>query len=422
MPASGVVDAVIGRYVLGWAHDPEDQNRRVELEVELDGQLVGEGIADIERGDLRANGIGDGRHAFRIELPDSLKPGHEHVLSVVSRQDRILLPLAGDFRVEFEQGVSGPAVVVHAEPQFDGTGMPGADLFAGADVGHALLGHDGWLFEVPDLELFERIVGRSRIARPAIQSWRARLLSAAERLGQSEVFYVVAAAPDKANIYGDHLPTETRPQVRGRAAELIAAGLRDENGVELLDLLPVLRDARRHGQLVPRAGTSLTWIGAFYAYRALAKELAKRFPSLTPMPLEALRLGLQIPVEPSLTARRRVALVGGELVSIVVGAEAAETEPDFLKDDLRAVYAPLPGGLEERLGDNASLLECRGAELSGHLLVVHEGSQARVASLLAEHFARTVIAVSGELPYEAIERESPVAVVQLLDEQTFCVD
>ena len=36
---------------------------------------------------------------------------------------------------------------------------------------------------------------------------------------------------------------------------------------------PVLRDARRHGRLFTRLGTSLTWKGAFHAYRAIAKEL-----------------------------------------------------------------------------------------------------------------------------------------------------
>jgi hypothetical protein len=221
-------------------------------------------------------------------------------------------------------------------------------------------------------------------------------------------------------IGADRLPFELRPGQAGRAAELIAARLRDENGAELIDLLAPLRDARRHGQLTPRQGTGLTWLGAFHAYRALAKELSKRFPEISPMPPSALRLGVEIPVKTSLAARDRFALVAGDRVPIALGSDPAETEPELVGSDLDAAFVPLPAALERQLGAGSSLLEVTAPDLPAVALVIHHGDGARIAGLLAEHFSRTFVSASGEIPYPFVESERVGLVVELVDELRLC--
>ncbi len=421
MPVSGAVDAVLGRFVVGWAHDPEDLERRVEVELELDGELIGSATADLERGDLLVAKIGDGCHAFRIELPQALEPGSEHVLGVRTSAEGIVLPLANDFVVEFDSGQSGSSVVVAAPAPVPDAWLALTDREpTDRQPAPVAAGADGWLYELPDLELLHWMVGRRRLPANRVARWRQHLLDRDARCKELGVVYLVAVLPDRLLLYSEHVPTELKPAQTGRAVEVIAASLRDDNGLELLDLLPALRDARRHGQLVPRTASGLTWTGAFHAYRALAKELAKHWPAIQPLQPSALRLGVQVPVKQSLAARERYALVGGARVRVAVGAEPGETEADLVSGDLQATFAPLARGLEERVGPGASLLEVTDPEVAETAIVVHPGGAGRVAGLLAEHFARTLAAGSGEVPYRAAESESAAVVVELVDELRLC--
>lgn len=422
MPVSGAVDAVVGRFVVGWAHDPEDAGRRVKLEVELNGQLVGTGVADLPRTDLQAAGVGDGNHGFRIELPTLLLPGSDHVLAIRTPSDRMLLPLARDFHVRDNGDNSGRPVIVRLpsnRPAAADGDLATSDA-AATPTAKALLGTEGWLFELRRKEMMEALLGRRQIMPAQVDFHRRRLVRIADRLRGLGVQYVVVVLPDKANLYRENMPAELQGSPEDRAVALVAGGLRDENHVELVDLLPALRDARRHGQLAPRTGIGLTWLGAFHAYRAVAKELAKRLPAIEPHLPEAIALGSAVELRNSLTGRARVALMGGEQVPVAVGSDAVETEPDLVSGGLRATYAPLPAELQSGLDRGSTLLECEHPDVQSSAVIVHNGRGGRVASLLAEHFSSTLVAVTRELPYDAVERESPAVVVQLEDEWRFC--
>lgn len=69
-PVSGRVDAIDHGRVFGWAFDPAEPQRRVAIRVILDGKTIAEADADRDRPDLKRNGIGDGKHAFEITLPE----------------------------------------------------------------------------------------------------------------------------------------------------------------------------------------------------------------------------------------------------------------------------------------------------------------------------------------------------------------
>ena len=69
-PVNGRVDAIDQGCVFGWAFDPAEPNRRLAIRATLDGKTIAEAVADRDRPDLRRNGIGDGKHAFEIMLPE----------------------------------------------------------------------------------------------------------------------------------------------------------------------------------------------------------------------------------------------------------------------------------------------------------------------------------------------------------------
>lgn len=79
---SGVFEYAGCDAVSGWAWDPLQPNTPIMVSLFSDGQLVGTILADQYRADLASSGTGDGRHGFRMTLPDSLRDGASHSLSV----------------------------------------------------------------------------------------------------------------------------------------------------------------------------------------------------------------------------------------------------------------------------------------------------------------------------------------------------
>lgn len=65
----GRVDAVDEGRVFGWAWDPVHPEARLAVHVYAADDLVAEAVADKPRVDLRRNGIGDGSHAFDVDVP-----------------------------------------------------------------------------------------------------------------------------------------------------------------------------------------------------------------------------------------------------------------------------------------------------------------------------------------------------------------
>jgi hypothetical protein len=71
----GRIDAIEGRRLFGWVWDRSRPTERLQVRVVVDEQVVASATADMPRVDLRRNGVGDGGHAFEIELPDAAGQG-----------------------------------------------------------------------------------------------------------------------------------------------------------------------------------------------------------------------------------------------------------------------------------------------------------------------------------------------------------
>jgi glycosyltransferase involved in cell wall biosynthesis len=91
--------------VSGWAFDPAEPERILNVCVYDGDQLVATVPACDFRADLASEGFGSGHHAFRLRIPDGVLPGSRHVL-----------------RVTFEDGCDlpgSPAVVARASGRLD---------------------------------------------------------------------------------------------------------------------------------------------------------------------------------------------------------------------------------------------------------------------------------------------------------------
>lgn len=440
MAIEGRIDGIRESAVSGWAHDPDRPGERVELEVFLDGEHVGHCVANRERADLRNHGIGDGHHAFRLALRRQLEPGSAHVIVVRSARDGTLLPLAAAYEASASPDPSAPPLILAVDEKdlpvtaFDGADADPAtvavDPSAPAAQGpspaiewapplaagqRSLLGTGGWLFPFESFLALQRELGTWPVTPDQAASQSDVLQARAQRLEQLGVSYLVVIAPSKAAVYHEHLPAGLSFDPESRPAAALARVLRDDPGLEALDLFGALRDARRHGRVFLRQGGALTWTGAFHAYRAALKELTKRVPALgvTPATLE---LGLLADSTDPLSARERVTILGGDILTVTAADEPPEREPGLAGGERQAAYVPVPDELAAHLGPDSAVLEHAGQEDLPSAFVVHDASAERLLPFLAEHFSRTVVEVSNVLPYAAIEQVAPIVVIQVLSE------
>ncbi|HEV7256948.1 MAG TPA: hypothetical protein VGN82_04130 [Bosea sp. (in: a-proteobacteria)] len=97
---NGRVDALDGNRLHGWIWDEARPEERLLVRVFCDGALVQESTADQNRIDLRRNGIGDGRHAFSMELDDAV---------VAARNTLTIVGVSGTTGVELELRLPPPA-------------------------------------------------------------------------------------------------------------------------------------------------------------------------------------------------------------------------------------------------------------------------------------------------------------------------
>jgi hypothetical protein len=70
---TGYVEAATADRLLGWAWAPRTPGIRAKVELRLGHEVIASAAADQPRPDLASNGVGDGRHAFALVIPDAYR-------------------------------------------------------------------------------------------------------------------------------------------------------------------------------------------------------------------------------------------------------------------------------------------------------------------------------------------------------------
>jgi glycosyltransferase involved in cell wall biosynthesis len=78
----GHIDVATRTLIEGWVWDPQTPDDRIKLTLLENGRELVRAIADRDRPSLIQAGIGDGRHAFRLDIPPELLPGALHHLEL----------------------------------------------------------------------------------------------------------------------------------------------------------------------------------------------------------------------------------------------------------------------------------------------------------------------------------------------------
>jgi len=157
-------------------------------------------------------------------------------------------------------------------------------VFRVSQAANVIFGKDGWLFQA----------GREQVAdirnnwpfnQSALKEWEQVMSRKHETLEAKGIAYLFVVAPNKHLIYPEKLPPELSPVRELSRAEQLVSHLSEKTDVPVLDLRPVMFEAKRRLRPYHRTDTHWNAYGAFEGYRAIVRHLQRRFPQLEPIDL-----------------------------------------------------------------------------------------------------------------------------------------
>ena len=88
----GYVEAVTDAAILGWAWCPGRPDK-LTIDLRVGSQSVAQCVADGMRDDLARSGIGDGRHAFTLPIPDEFRRRADELRAFALLENGAAIPL-----------------------------------------------------------------------------------------------------------------------------------------------------------------------------------------------------------------------------------------------------------------------------------------------------------------------------------------
>jgi alginate O-acetyltransferase complex protein AlgJ len=159
-------------------------------------------------------------------------------------------------------------------------------LWLGVPGERLVIGKDRWVFyrDVNE-KIFENHLGIDPLTDEQLAAWKLYLEARQNRRAALNSKSLFVIAPDKQTVYPEMLPVYLSPRGRTRVDQLVAY-LRDTHSpVNIIDLRPVLIEARRQHLVYFPQDSHWNGRGYFAAYREISRRLREWFPDL---PVETL--------------------------------------------------------------------------------------------------------------------------------------
>lgn len=153
--------------------------------------------------------------------------------------------------------------------------MPG--LVVGNNV---LVGRDGWYFITMNRTI-DDFLGLIRLPPSDLEKIKEVVEERKEWLALFGIKYLLAIAPAKWEIYPEKIPFKHNRVKDRTVLDQIAAYLKDNSGIDWLDLRGPLREMKNAYDVYFRADTHWNRIGVFVAVQEIKKRLSEWYPSLS---------------------------------------------------------------------------------------------------------------------------------------------
>jgi hypothetical protein len=86
-PWQGHIDVVSRARIEGWAYDERSPDEPIALLILDNDSVIARVLANRYRSDLESAGMGNGRHAFAVNIPAGLSPLTRHVIQILGETD-----------------------------------------------------------------------------------------------------------------------------------------------------------------------------------------------------------------------------------------------------------------------------------------------------------------------------------------------
>jgi hypothetical protein len=277
------------------------------------------------------------------------------------------------------------------------------DSEAGPLGRRAIYGKDGWFYYFGP-GMMDDFRGVVPFRGEQLAAWRRRLEERRHRLAARGIDYLFILVPEKQTIYPEFLPsTIRRVQPHTRADEL-AAHLRATPTLPFLDLREILAARKPRLRLYHRTGTHWNAVGAYFAYHAIAESLARLYPELRPLPLDAFALRREV------TNGRP--FVAGYGIADLAREEVLELEP--LRPRRARIVDPEGGWVATPFRVGRTVMAETGDPTLPRAVMFHDSFlPVDLEPYLSEHFERIVYHWRPKsLDWALIARERPDLVIE----------
>jgi alginate O-acetyltransferase complex protein AlgJ len=207
------------------------------------------------------------RLAERPPLPDTFKDAGHYA-------DRWL----GFYRDHF--GFRNTLIQAVAETRFHGFGTDSNESY--------IAGKDGWLFFRPEGDRnFMGFRGLNPLSDQELTAWQDLIENRRAFLAARGIAYLVVIPPDKQTVYPEYLPAEYAPVREETHLDQLVARLRETNSsVHLIDLRPILNEAKKRNRIYFKTDTHWNDYGGYAAYSVILDAVNKALGvKMIPQPL-----------------------------------------------------------------------------------------------------------------------------------------
>jgi hypothetical protein len=262
----------------------------------------------------------------------------------------------------------------------------------------AAIGSNGFLFLTWDG------AGDYQLDRPWSGAFLDRYMEMLEQrrdwLAQRNCKFLFVITPNKHTIYPEDLPTKLVPRVQESPADQLLARLKEHPDIDVLDLRPVLTEAKSMGSVYRKLDTHWNDLGIFAGYRAIINHIREDDRSVMP------------PWTLDHYQRGETTYNLGDLAGMM-GLPNAFTEVAPTLTPIRTRMArgpiPVPGANNAMRRLPVEAYETPGQPL--RVVIMRDSYGEGLKPYLVEHFGRTVFAPYRPFSDHLMESEHPDLVI-----------
>lgn len=257
-------------------------------------------------------------------------------------------------------------------------------------------GRDGWWFYADDGAM-QDYAEAPPFTIAELEVWRRTLQDTTDWMRARGIAYLFVIAPDKHQVYPEHMPATIRRSGNWRTDQLVSY-LAEHSTVPVLDLRPALRRAKADGRIYHRTDTHWNDLGAYVAYAQIVSALADSIQTLGPRPR-------------TMFTATHVQRDGLDLARMMRLSGVLEEDDIRLRARTRSARTveplkPNPHGIDARLVTEVD------DDSRPRAVIFRDSFGSALIPFLSEHFSRAVYLWQYNVDPEVIARERPQVVIQ----------